>query len=199
MGLAVTPKVGTYKCGQNKVGTWRTTWDTPELVLGNGTFSITITEGPLLSLSVNRPVLFLNAKPYAKGMSTSKSFAGPKLTLLSRPFIIQPYITLAFNKAKLTLLSRAFALGLSAQLAFGRPVLILVGGRIRRLGAAVLVPTIPETITPTPTVPALVTLVPTIADGVVLTPSGEEDGTGLLVPTELEEGPLLIPTSVEVR
>jgi hypothetical protein len=177
VGAVYTPICGTFLCGQTLCGTWTATEGRSTLVLKPRTFSITTVVGPIISLSVNRPKLLLNARSFAKELSTTKSLGRPRLVLAPRAFTIPPFLTVPLTgKPKLILRARALTLSLSSSPVFRRPKLMLLGRPLLRAGQAGLVPTLPASIILTPSPPA----------------------TGLLVPTVPEVG-LLVPTSEEVR
>jgi hypothetical protein len=196
---AVYPAIcGQVLCGQTLCATWRTTWDEPQLILQPRTFSITITEGPLIRLTVNRPVLFLNARPFDKQTDSSLAFGRPTLRLLGKPFVLQPFLGVLLNKPVLYLRGKAILLGVSSELQFGRPLLILLGGRISRVGRAGLIPTVPESRPLQPTPDYSSTLAP--ATAVSRTLVATATGTSTLQPTDVsEDEDLLVPTTVEVR
>lgn len=199
MGAVYPAICGQVLCGQTLCGTWRTTWDRPTVVLKPRTFSITITEGPVIILTVNRPVLFLNARSFTKQTDNTLTFGKPLLLLNAKPFVIQPFLGLAFNKARLYLRGQTYLLGLSSTLLFNRPVLTLLGGRLARVGRAGLIPTTPESRPLQPSAPGAATLVPAALESRTLVASAT--GTQPLQPTDVveDDGDLLVPTEVAVR
>lgn len=200
MGIAVPGICGGYLCGQNLAGTWRTTWDRPTEILNARTFSVTKFDGPAISLTVNRPVLFLNAKGYAKQTSSVMNFGRPILTLKSGVFFIGPFLRVELaGVPRLYLRGRAVLLAVSSSPAFRRPVLYLIARPLTRVGRAGLSPTIPvsETLSPAACRPA--TLVATASSSRTLIATAT--GTRTLDPTECveDDGDLLVPSPTVVR
>jgi len=197
VGAVYTPICGQVLCGQTRVGTWIAQEGRSKLLLNSRSFSITITEGPLITLVVNRPRLYLNAKALTRQTDTAPTVGRGKLLLNAKPFVIQPFIGLALNKPRLYLRGRATAIALSAILPFGRPKLTLLGGRLARVGRAGLIPTVPESRPLNPTTPGTGTLVPTAPASRTLVASAT--GTRPLQPTTDTPDVLLVPTVEEVR
>lgn len=198
MGAVYPAICGQVLVGQTNVGTWRTTWVEPEpkLVLKPRTFSITITEGPLITLIVNRPRLILNARPLQKQTSTSPALGMPMLTLRGKPYVIQPFLRAVLARPTLLLRGRNYVIARSASLAFGKPLLILNAKKLVRVGMAVLIPSDPidfDGLTPThpgsadliPTAAGSANLIATPMNPTDLIPTAAIDGAGLLVPTEV--------------
>jgi hypothetical protein len=197
VGIAVPGICGGYLCGQNYVGTWRTTWGRPVENLNAKTFSMSIFVGPLISLSVNRPVLALNARHADFAKDTVALFAGkPKLTLKAGHYDIGPFLLVALNKARLYLKGRLTLLSTSSSPSFRRPLLILRAGVLERVGLAGLSPSIPETETLTPHACTPETLVANAHASRTLVATAK--GSRTLHATDCVDE-ILVPTDVEVR
>jgi len=198
MGVVHTPICGQFVCGDGtRVSTWTATEGRPKLVLTPFTFSITITEGPLITLVLNRPKLWLNAKGFLKQTDTSPTFARSRLILRGKAFVIQPFLGMQLGRPQLFLRGKAVLLAVSVQLSVGKPRLILLGGLLARAGKAGLIPTIPQSRTLTPDVCTPETLQPTVAQSRTFVVT--ERGSRPLQPTTDTPDKVLVPSDVEVR
>lgn len=198
MGIAVPGICGGYLAGQNLAGTWRTILDTtPELVLNADPFVHEVYEGPVIKLSINRPVLHLRAKSLVFAKDTVAAPGRARLILKAGVFEIGPFALVEFNKPRLYLRGKLALLSTSSSPSFGRPTLILLG-REFRAGKPGLSASIPESRPLVPSAAESGTLVPSASSSKTLAASAT--GTRPLQPTVPGDGDdLLVPTDVEIR